>query len=119
MARSKFVYTRKLVMIESPYKNSNKEDLDKFVKYARRCMLDSLFRGEAPFAGHLLYTQILADTRPDERSIGISCDMSWLKVSDLVAVYTDYGVSKGMSIAIRRAKKLGIQVVRRKIGWND
>ena len=43
----------KLVIIESPYAG----DIEKNVAYARDCVRDSLMRGEAPYASHLLYTQ--------------------------------------------------------------
>ena len=40
------------VIIESPYTG----DVERNLEYARRCMRDSIKRGEAPFASHLLYT---------------------------------------------------------------
>ena len=43
----------RLVILESPYAG----DVAANVKYARRCVRDSLSRGEAPIASHLLYTQ--------------------------------------------------------------
>ena len=39
-----------LVIIESPYMGNVKSN----VAYARKCMSDSLLRGESPFASHLL-----------------------------------------------------------------
>ena len=42
-----------LVMIESPFAG----EVDTNIKFARACMRDSLFRGESPFAMHLLSTQ--------------------------------------------------------------
>ena len=55
----------RLVIIESPYAG----DIEKNVEYARACVRDSLSRGEAPIASHLLYTQpgILKDEIPSER----------------------------------------------------
>ena len=44
----------RLVMLETPY--AGDEQREKLV-YARKCMADSVSRGEAPFATHLLYTQ--------------------------------------------------------------
>ncbi len=43
----------KLVILESPYAGH----VDANVAYARMAMHDSLLRGEAPIASHLLYTQ--------------------------------------------------------------
>ena len=42
-----------IVIIESPFAG----DVDKNIEYARKCVRDSLNRGEAPSASHLLYTQ--------------------------------------------------------------
>src|SRR5690606_24498929 len=46
-----------LVIIESPYSG----DVERNTEYARSCLLDSLRRGEAPIASHLLHTQVLED----------------------------------------------------------
>ena len=88
----------KLVLIESPYAG----DILTNVTYARRCMRDSLFRGEAPFASHLLYTQpgVLDDSIPSERSQGIAAGFAWSRVASLHAFYTDLGWSKGMLAAL-------------------
>lgn len=40
-------------------------------------MLDALDRGEAPYASHLLYTQMLDDTIPAERELGIKAGFAW------------------------------------------
>lgn len=55
----------RLVIIESPFAG----DVEKNTRYARACVRDSLLRGEAPIASHLLYTQggILNDDVPAER----------------------------------------------------
>jgi hypothetical protein len=84
----------KLVMIESPYAG----DIDKNVEYASRAMKDSISRGEAPLASHLLYTQegILDDNTPKERRLGIKCGLEWSKHANFVAFYVDNGMSSGM-----------------------
>ena len=51
------------VIIESPYSPGSPENIE----YARRCLFDSLLRGESPFASHLLYTQVLDDTDSKQR----------------------------------------------------
>jgi hypothetical protein len=57
------------VILESPYAG----DVEANMRYARAAMRDSLMRGEAPFASHLLYTQegVLLDSVPEERTLGI------------------------------------------------
>ena len=101
----------KLVVIESPYAGDPGE-IDVNVDYARACIKDSLKRGEAPIASHLLYTQpgILDDNIPGERRLGIYAGQSWIRASDMVAVYTDLGISSGMEEAIRTARRTGIEI---------
>ena len=59
----------RLVILESPYFADTEDGVEQNVKYARQCLRDSLLRGEAPLASHLLYTQpgVLDDRVPDER----------------------------------------------------
>ena len=101
----------KLVVIESPYAG----DVEANVRYARQCLKDSLMRGEAPLASHLLYTQVLDDTDKDQRHMGMEAGFAWNAKADLVAVYRDYGVTPGMQFGINRAKELGIMVEYREI----
>lgn len=103
-----------IVVLESPYAG----DVERNVAYARRCLRDSLMQGEAPIASHLLYTQdgVLNDDDPAERLIGVNRGHEYLLVADLVAVYTDLGISPGMQIGIQRATMIGLRVVFRKIG---
>lgn len=84
----------KLVVIESPFAG----DVERNIAYARRCVADSLARGEAPIASHLLYTQkgVLDDDKPEECKRGIEAGWAWMKRADLVAVYHDFGMSRGM-----------------------
>lgn len=88
---------RKLVIVESPYAG----DIEANVAYARAAMRDSLNRGEAPIASHLLYTQpgILRDEVADERQWGIDAGLAWREVCDLAAFYIDRGWSAGMLAA--------------------
>jgi hypothetical protein len=85
------------VIIESPYAG----DVDRNTTYARRAMADSLRRGEAPIASHLLYTQggILDDSNPDERKLGIAAGLAWRDRADAIIFYADLGWSKGMQDA--------------------
>lgn len=78
--------------------------IDRNVRYARRALLDSLERGEAPYASHLLYTQVLDDATPEQRQHGLEAGWAWQSVVDAVVVYTDWGISAGMQAAIDSAK---------------
>lgn len=99
----------KLVLIESPYAASTPELVQENVAYARACVMDSLLRGEAPYASHLFYTQegLLDDTNPIERKLGIEAGLAWGRRAELTAVYTELGISKGMELGIQRARDEG------------
>jgi len=98
----------RLVIVESPYAG----DVERNVEYARRCVRDSLLRGEAPIASHLLYTQpgILDDDVAAERQHGIDAGLAWRAVAHASVVYTDLGISKGMEYGIAAAKAAGLPV---------
>lgn len=98
----------RLVIIESPYAG----DIKVNVEYARACVRDSLSRGEAPIASHLLYTQpgILCDDIAEERQWGIDAGLAWKSVAQASVVYTDRGISKGMEYGIAAATAAGIPV---------
>lgn len=90
----------KFVLLESPFAGN----VERNKEYAIKAMRDSLLRGEAPFASHLLYTQALDDTIPEERAIGISAGLEIGKYATMTVVYTDLGISSGMEYGIQRAK---------------
>lgn len=106
----------KLVILESPYAGN----IDQNTLYARRAVRDSLQRGEAPIASHLLYTQpsILDDDIPHERQWGIDAGLAWRTASELHLIYADYGISKGMKYGIELALKSGTPLEFRYIGRN-
>jgi hypothetical protein len=103
----------RLVIIESPYAG----DIEANVTYARACVRDSLLRGEAPIASHLLYTQpgILDDGVPSERQHGIDAGLAWRRVAQATVVYTDLGISRGMKYGIDAALAAGLPVEMRSI----
>lgn len=115
------------VTVESPFRtdtiklpNGNEVLIDRQgnIKYARACMHDSLKRGEAPFASHLLYTQegILDDDIPEERDLGIRAGLEYKRGTDATIVYTDRGISQGMVWGIRFAEDIAHPVEYRQLG---
>jgi len=106
---------RPLVIIESPYASRNAIDRIKFDAYLKICMIDSLKRGESPFASHGFYTQVLEDKYAIQRAIGIQCGFAWGSHAELIAVYTDHGISDGMQRAIDYYEGLGIKAIERKM----
>ena len=99
------------VIIESPYKGNIIHN----IQYAKECMFDSISRGEAPIASHLLYTAVLDDNVIDERNLGIDCGFEWMKRCDYVAVYIDNGISTGMQRGIDLALSINKPVLYRKL----
>ena len=106
---------KSVIIIESPYAG----DIKRNKIYARRCMKDSLNRGEAPFVSHLLYTQVLNDKIPKDRKLGMEVGFVFIKKSDYSVVYLDYGISNGMKEGIKEAIDIGHVVKFRKIGKNS
>lgn len=98
----------RLVILESPYAG----EIEANVAYARACVRDSLLRGEAPIASHLLYTQpgVLRDEVPAERQRGIEAGLAWRTVAQAAVVYTDRGISRGMEYGIEAARSAGLAV---------
>lgn len=105
------------VILESPYAG----DVEANLTYARACMRDSLARGEAPIASHLLYTQegILDDNDPDQRALGIAAGLRWLSCAKHMVLYTDRGISPGMAEAAIQATNRNVKVEYRRIYAGD
>ena len=105
------------VVIESPFRGKGEDG----VLYAIACIRHSISLGEAPFASHLFYTQILDDKDMAQRKLGMELGFKWLRSCDLSAAYTDLGLSPGMQVGISRAKSYGVKCVSRSIGadWRN
>ena len=116
----------RLVVIESPFKGKGSWFLIRWIDkwrnifYARRCVRDSLLRGENPIAFHLLHTQygILRDSVPKERQMGIDAGMAWVKRADASVFYIDRGMSPGMLYGEHKAAEASIKREYRRIGDN-
>jgi len=100
---NKYEVSMKRVIIESPLAAPSPEGIARNVRYARLCMLDCLSRGEAPFASHLLYTQVWNDLNEELRAKGIAAGHAWYGGADACVIYTDFGESEGMAIGIEAA----------------
>lgn len=90
-------------------------DKDLHTQYALACAEDCINLGEAPFASHLLYPLFLDDSDPEDRQVGIRCGQEWMRVANLVAVYSDFGVSAGMTEDLDFARGLGLRIVYRNL----
>jgi hypothetical protein len=71
-------------------------------RYALRCVRDSLARGEAPYASHVLFDRrgLLDDADPKQRASGLLTGLLWGAKAELRAVYCDRGVSVGMALGV-------------------
>lgn len=108
----------KRVIIESPYKG----DVERNQRYLVACCMDSLRRGESPYASHRFFPGILDDTIAHERALGIEAGLAWGKCAELTAVYADLGTfSSGMLTGIERAKQEGRPIEVRTLGgeWSN
>lgn len=108
--------TEPLVIIESPYYHALSEIRLRNRVYLKSAVLDSIERGEAPFASHGFYTQFLSDLIPAHRALGLRLMRRFILKADYVAAYTDLGISRGMAVGIEFAKRQGLEVFERKIG---
>lgn len=100
------------VVIESPLAG----DVEGNQRYLSACLLDSLKRGEAPFASHRLYPGVLDDLKPDERALGIKAGLAIAAKLDATIVYTDLGISNGMLMGIEHAQQNGRPIFYRTLG---
>lgn len=103
----------KRVVIESPYAGNVAAN----VAYAKRCVLDCLRRGESAYASHLFFTQsgLLNDDDPHQRVLGIAAGLVWGGAAELVAVYVDRGLSRGMLQGIAEHRRSGRLLVCRRL----
>lgn len=101
------------VIVESPFGGQQLRN----IIYARAALRDCLLRGEAPYASHLLYTQsgVLDDDIPEERLLGMQAGFHWHGLADYVAVYIDFGISRGMQAGMANAKQCGLPISERRL----
>jgi hypothetical protein len=115
-----------IVCIESPFRPSD-DDVRRYegrysraellrqnIVYARLALLNSLLRGEAPLASHLLYTQVWSE-KPELRANGIKAGVEMHQRVDQVALYVDLGVSGGMKAARDNAQLISVELSTRAI----
>lgn len=101
----------KRVIIESPFAG----DIAANRAYLHRCCIDSLRRGESPYASHGFFVYFLDDLKPHERKLGIDAGLAWSDAAQLVAIYVDRGISNGMKYAIERHTEAGRPIEYRRL----
>ncbi len=85
----------RLVVIESPYAGNVEGNLH----YLHECIHECAFRGDSPYASHLMLTIALDDNHASERALGIELGLMWRRKADMRIFYIDRGWSTGMRAA--------------------
>jgi len=84
------------VVLESPYKGNDWQDLARNEVYLELCLRDCIDRGETPYASHKMLTKCLNDRDAAERQVGIDAGLVWRRLVPLRVFYVDHGWSSGM-----------------------
>ena len=95
----------KLVYICSPYAG----DIEANIRFAKAACLYASEQGCAPVAVHLMYPQLLDDSIPAQREIGIRMGLRILAACDELWICGSR-ISHGMSCEIAEAERLGITI---------
>lgn len=112
------VYGVPRVFVCSPFRGATVAERETNEAYARRAMLDAVWRMEAPFAPHLLYPQILPEDTLG-RASAMTCGKAYLARSSYVTCYLDRGCSPGMREELRLALALGVPIRYRTFGGRE
>jgi hypothetical protein len=108
-----------LVAIESPLKANQGYSREQFRRYWQLCLEDAIkYRKEDVYSSHWL-ADVLDDDNPLERAIGLKIGLTWSSFCDYAAVYTDFGISEGMSEAMQFYDKIGKRVEWRSLRDRD
>lgn len=95
----------KVVYIASPLSG----DVERNLQFARQACRYAISEGMVPFAPHLLYTQMLDDSSPEERQLGIDMGNRMLRLCDKLWLCRNR-ISPGMAGEKEMAERLGIPV---------
>ena len=95
----------KVVYIASPLSGDVKRNL----QFARQACRYAISEEMTPFCPHLLYTQMLDDSNPEERQLGIDLGNRMLRLCDELWLCGDR-ISPGMAGEKEMAERLGIPV---------
>lgn len=97
----------KIIYVASPYAG----DIQKNTEFVKRACRHVMNEGHAFFAPHLLYPNLLDDSQPRERQLGIDMGLAMLEHCDELWCYGER-ISHGMMQEIAVADSLGIPVRR-------
>lgn len=100
----------KIVYIASPYAG----DVEGNVEFAKAACRLAMEEGNIPVAAHLLYPQMLDDTVPEQRELGIQMGLKLLEACSELWLCGSR-ISSGMQEELKEAWRQGIPV--RRIPW--
>ncbi len=100
----------KIVYIASPYAG----DTESNIEFAKAACLLAMEEGNTPLAAHLLYPQMLDDTVPKQRALGIKMGLKLLETCSELWLCGSR-ISSGMQEELKAAWRHGIPV--RRIPW--
>lgn len=95
----------RLVYIASPYAG----DIEANTRFAIQCCQYAIKRGYTPLASHLLYPQMLDDSVPEERALGLTFGQTLLALCHEMWVFGAH-ISNGMACEIHYGQERGIQI---------
>jgi hypothetical protein len=102
---------KKLIFVSSPLKAYEKYTIEDNIEKAKGYCRDLLLKHQNCLAPHLFYTQILDDTNPYERKLGMKFALELLERCDEMYSYIlDGYISSGMHKELTLAEKLKIPV---------
>lgn len=94
-----------MIYIASPYAG----DIAGNTQFAIQCCQFAIQRGYTPVASHLIYPQILDDTIPEQRELGLTLGYHLLAACSEMWVCGER-ISDGMAKEIHHAERLGINI---------
>lgn len=97
---------RPKVYVASKYAGDVEKNVAAAVGYCKYVINQDMI----PVASHLLYPQMLDDSIPEERELGLMFGLSLLAICDEVWCFGDVSSSVGVQQEIVEAKKLGKKV---------
>lgn len=97
----------KIVYIASPYAG----DTEKNVRFAKAACRLAMEEGSTPIAAHLLYPQMLDDSVPEQRELGIRMGLKLLEACSELWLCGSR-ISEGMQEELKAAWKHGVPVRR-------
>lgn len=97
------------IYVCSPFRTNKlfteKENIENAIKYARQV----IEQGDMPIVPHLMYPQILDDSKDSDREKGINFDLELILLCDKVYVFGDF-ISDGMRKEIQFAQKSKMRI---------